>query len=364
VELLAIGLPTAYQWVLARERSAGEVLKKVARVLLAVLAVILIFIFFISLPLGLQLFFSTPPGRELLAKHVRRLYFFVLALPVEVPIRLPVSGLLLALMVIFALCFLAAALQAGGVHKAVMGSLDRPLMKSMQNFLFAMPFVATGTLVGTMGLIWLMDVLGLHVAPTFEVGNVLELLLNASYAAVVEELGIRLLGIGLPLAIAAALKAGEEKGLVFLKGLFCPPALSEDIRRALRPLVWLLVIATSLLFGFLHLLGWTVGKVPVATAAGLVLGICFVSYGLHASILIHWFMNYHIQVFGAWAYLTEDPGAAAACGLTFMLEMGVGVLSLIMFLVQGIRFYLSRQRAREEAEKPAIAVPSAWYRMP
>ena len=361
---MAIGLPTAYQWALAREKSTGEVLKKVARVLLAVLAVILIFIFFISLPLGLQLFFTTPSGRELTAKYVRRLYFFILALPVEVPVRLPVSSVLLALMAIFVLCFLAAALQAGGIHKALMGSLDRPLLKNMRNFLFAMPFVATGMLVGTMGLIWLMEVLGLRVAPTFETADVLELLFEASYAAVVEELGVRLLGIGLPLAVAASLKAEEAKGLVFLKGLLCPPALSEDIRRALRPLAWLLVIATSLLFGFLHLMGWTVGKVPVATAAGLVLGVCFVSYGLHASILIHWFMNYHIQVFGAWAYLTEDPGAAVTCGLTFMLEVGAGVLSLIMFLVQGIRLYLSRQRAREEAEKPAIAVPSAWYRMP
>ena len=361
---MAIGLPTAYQWALAREKSAGEVLKKVARVLLAVLAVILIFIFFTSLPLGLQLFFSTPAGRELTARYVRMLYFFILALPVKVPVRLPVPSVLLALMIIFTACFLAAALQAGGVHKAVMGSLDRPLLKSMRNFLFAMPFVATGTLVGTMGLIWLVEVLGLHVAPTFEIGNVLELLFEASYAAVVEELGIRLLGIGLPLAVAAALKAKEEKGLAFLKGLLCPPTLNRDIRRALRPLTWLLVIATSTLFGFLHLLGWTVGKVPVAMAAGLVLGICFVSYGLHASILIHWFMNYHIQIFGAWAYLAEDPGVVVACGLTFMLEMGVGALSLIVFLVQGIRFCLSRQRARKEAEKPAIAVPSAWYRMP
>ena len=353
---MTMALPPAY-WP-ARPSRTGEVLKKIARVLLAVVAIVFILFFLLSLPLGLQLFLTTEPGRELMARYVRRLYFFLLALPVEVPVELPVPSVLLALMLVFVACFVAAAIQAGGIHRAIVGVLDRPLLKSMRNFLFAMPFIATGTLAGTMLLIWLMDFLGLRVAPTFKAENLLVLLFEASYAAVIEELGIRLVGIGLPLAILAALRAGERKWLAFLKGLFCPPALSRDIRHALRPLAWLLVVATSLIFGYLHLLGWTIGKVPVATAAGLVLGACFVLYGLHASILIHWFLNNHIQVVGVCAYITEDPAVALIAGLTFLTELAVGFLSLIMFLVQGIRLLIGRGR---RLEGPVIVAPATWY---
>ena len=360
---MAVAVPPyvpAYGYRPYRETTLGEALKKVARVLLALIGLAIMLLFFISLPLGVNLFLTTPQGQELLAKHIRNLYIFLLVVPVEIPVKLPVSGVLWGLMAIFIACFVASAIQGGGIHQAISGLLDRPLSKSMRNPLFALPFWATATLAVSFILTIVVEALGSEVAPTFEVENALVLVLEASYAAVAEEVGIRLVGVGLPLALAVLLKAEEDKGLAFLKALFCPPALDKRLWRELRLWAWAWVVISAVIFGFLHLLGWTPGKVPVATAAGLILGACFVLYGLHTSILVHWFLNYHIQVIAAWGLLSGNPGDALLAGLLLLGELVVGFLSLIMFLVQGIRMLASR-RTRPTAAKPAVYYPSWWY---
>ena len=345
-----------------RPETTADVVKKLARIGLALLSAVLLALFIISIPVGMRLYTDTAPGQDILARHLEGLYFWFLILLIRVPVSLPVWSLLLGLQVVFVSCFIAAAVQGGGVHKAFARSAEGPLLESLRNFLFAMPFIATATLTGTLGLTWLVNILGLEVAPIGEVPEPLRLLLETSYAAVVEELGTRLVGIGLPLALFAAYKAEEGKGLAFVKALFCPASLNKELKKAVRPLAWILVVATSLVFGFLHLLGWTPGKVLTATAAGLVLGTCFLYYGIHASILVHWYLNYHVQIWAVWIMLTKDAGIALLSGLTLFFEIVVGVLSLIMFFVQAVRL-IARRREKAREYRPIMPYyyrPVGW----
>ncbi len=268
----------------------------------------------------------------------------------------PAWALALALQLVFATCLILAFVEAGGFHKAISESPDKPLARCMRNFLYAMPFVATGTLVGIIALTVLIEAAGVPAEPTWVWPGPILLMLEGSYAALVEELVFRLLFVGGILFIVAISRLGrgtEGSGADALKALFFPGWLEGDMKRAVRKAGWVLVLLSSLAFGLAHFLGggWEVGKAITATIDGLVLGACFLLYGIHASLLLHWFRNYYLSSWEALAYATGSDVALLAHLLVILFNVVLGVLSLIMFLVQGIRLVM-RRRAREE--------PAAW----
>jgi len=286
---------------------------------------------------------------------LRFIPYLIIAL-VFVPLP-PVPAWVLAafLLALFIALLVVSAVSGGGFHRAVLRGHVRPLSYSLRNFLYAMPFISTALLTGIMGLTWLLERSGIGAAYRGELPGALVFTLEASYAAVVEEVGFRLILIGIPLALAALMKTsgwveyGERH--LFLKALLCPSAISPRLRRELRSIAWALVLITSAVFGVAHVLAgtWEVGKAITASLAGLVMGACFVEYGLHASILLHWFFNYHIQIW--WALYELYPHSLSvllAVNLVFLYELILGALSLLVFLVQGLRLALYRRRAKRE----------------
>jgi len=275
-------------------------------------------------------------------------------------IRVPAWGLALALQAIFAACFIIAFMEAGGFHKAVMESPEKPIGKCMKNFLYAMPFVATGALVGIIALTMLVEAAGVPAGPMWAWPGPVLLLLEGTYGALVEELIFRLLFIGAVLfivVISAHRRGAKGDGSEALKALFFPGWLRGDMKKAVRKVGWILVVISSLAFGLAHSLGggWAMGKAVTATIDGLVLGACYLLYGLHASLLLHWFRNYYLFSWWALTYVTNSDTAYTIYILTSFFNMVFGILSLVMFLVQGIRLASGRQR-REKAK----AWPYGW----
>jgi len=312
---------------------------------------------------------------------VLRPYILILAYAILLP-STPAWVLAAVLQGIFITCFIVSAISSGGYHRALINSYGKPLKKAMSNFLYAFPFISTASLTGWFILNFLVNMAGIGTGVKGKLPGPIFMLLEASYAAVVEELFFRLLLIGLPMGIAAMLARGAKSSpwgtyamkeepsslSLFLKGLFCPGALSKDVRKRLRPLTWLLVIASSLAFGLAHVAAgtWEPGKAITAAAIGLVLGACFTSYGIYASILLHWFFNYHIQVWSVWIQRAPyDILAYLTAGLVILSEMAIGGLSLIMFLIQGIRMLLRRRRPSyiqpaAPAYQPVVPPAPSW----
>jgi len=271
-------------------------------------------------------------------------------------VGVPAWGLALALQMAFAICLFVAFAEARGFHKAISESPDKPIMKCMRNFLYAMPFVATGALVGIIFLTMLIEAAGVPAGPTWALPGPILIMLEGSYAALVEELVFRLLFVGGVLFIVAISRLGrgmEGSGADALKALFFPGWLRGDMKKAVRKAGWVLVLLSSLAFGLAHSLGggWGMGKAITATIDGLVLGACYLLYGIHASLLLHWFRNYYLFSWEALAHVTGSDVALLAYLLVILFIYMLGLLSLIMFLVQGIRLVM-RRRAREE--------PVAW----
>ena len=68
----------------------------------------------------------------------------------------------------------------------------------------------------------------------------------------------------------------------------------------LKLLVYFLVALSSILFGLAHYLsgaGWDIGKVSEAALDGVALAYLYVRYGLHASIIFHWAVDYASNAF-------------------------------------------------------------------
>ena len=279
-----------------------------------------------------------------------RPYLLIVILPVVLP---PVRAWVLAA---FMQAFFTAMILACWAHgldfaRAVAGGHRRPLLKTLRNPLFAMPFVSTSLFTATVGLVIIMEMLGVSAGLRVELPGPLAMLFETTYAVIAEEVGFRLVLIGVPLSLAAAIKAGgrESRLSAFLKSLFCPGSLDPEVRRRLRGLMAFLVVVSSIIFGLTHVLfgGWEIGKAVTATLAGLVMALCFTSYGLHASLLLHWFFNYHIQVWFV-AYELLGPPYDLAYYAVITYELALGALSLLMFAIQGVRLAVWRGGRQKE----------------
>ena len=113
-----------------------------------------------------------------------------------------------------------------------------------------------------------------------------ELAFIACDAAVWEEVIARILPIGIPMAIIAACYGRKD----FLRYLLGGCGISR--------LSVVLIVLSSLVFGFAHMEGWGLAKVIPTFLAGLVMGYLFVRFGVHASIMFH-FITDAIMMFMA-----------------------------------------------------------------
>ena len=121
--------------------------------------------------------------------------------------------------------------------------------------------------------------------------NDLILFLQLSLAPITEEIGFRLILIGIPLFLIYSHKSSIK---FFLKSLWNPYSNLHiyEKRKAIA-----LIIGVGIFFGVAHVISgdpWTSGKILQASIGGIILGWVYFRYGLAAAIILHWATNYFI----------------------------------------------------------------------
>ena len=111
------------------------------------------------------------------------------------------------------------------------------------------------------------------------------------YAPFAEELGFRIIPLGL-FSVYLVLRAkglGKDAAISFL----VPGIMRKKYGLKLTKGDYILVTATSILFGFAHFLfgAWDPGKIVSATLVGFILAFGFLKFGIFVDIPIHWFYN-------------------------------------------------------------------------
>ncbi|MFB0501376.1 MAG: type II CAAX prenyl endopeptidase Rce1 family protein [Candidatus Bathyarchaeia archaeon] len=334
---------------------------------LIIAVLFLVFSYFLSLPLGLALFFFTPPRLD-----VSRLYLLKLPIPLflnpdfSIPATINAGLVFLFLLGVYTLCFASAWMSRESLHSIIRKGFSRPLSQLFNNNLFAMPIITSMLFIA---FIIIHVFLGVPTGPgPFEPSEdpiqPFKDFFAVTYSPLVEEIGFRVIPIGIFL-IAYLFVIGRERmgtlsGGEFLKVLFLIPLHPDKAKellgvrtvrefgiRGISLAEWIMIVFTSVAFGLVHIGGgWEAGKSISASINGLAFGLVYLLYGVQAPILLHWFFNYYISGYGAYGLALDFyPIISPIFLLIFLATLILGVLGWIMFTaLLGARIYRRRKR--------------------
>lgn len=335
--------------------------------ILAVLLVVASYI--LVLLMGYGFIFLTPDGQALSAKVD---YFPILLLFLfgfETP-GIEVGVVFAFISVVFALCFFAASQWRRSLLGVLRKPSSQPFRRFFDNFLFAMPLISGMVLIAVWLIIFAQQVVGI---PTGQVAfppgvSQQQIFLELAYAPAVEELGFRLVPIGL-FTVLYVFVAGKNAGGKGLRGLVTSVLYPDGAKRmaGLRNVrehglwrgisigEWAMVLVTSLIFGYAHVvagIGWEVGKITSVFVQAFFFAVCYLAYGFEAPILLHWFFNYYLFFFDPSILSNFFPFAEPVLSIVEILILALGVVGWAFFAIYSVRKLTKRKTTEQKSEVP------------
>jgi len=277
-------------------------------------------------------------GATLLTWRVQPL-IILFTLDFRLPFKVNLGVLFASLLLIYLFCLVVSWISKPAFHEAIPRIFAGLTFK---NWLIVMPLVSSALLLS---ILFIQSLQESHGIPTgaLHFPNPYEALVSLSYAPVAEEIGFRLSVLGVISAIyclIAAVKLGVSKRFLikaFLLALLTPEKAKKITNsgaietygwiKGVKAGEWITLILTSVFFGLVHYLagsGWGIGKVTSASLAGLILGLVYLRYGIHASILLHWFFNYYGYVYD----LAAKKYGSVFSGLNWMINKLITILGV------------------------------------
>ena len=165
-------------------------------------------------------------------------------------------------------------------------------------------------------------------------------------APLIEEIGFRVMLIGLPLF---ALYSYKSSFRLFVKSLWRP---SHNLRITDLKKPLLIIVIVGIFFGVSHVItgeAWSAGKFAQATVSGLIIGWVYFKYGLAPAILIHWAANYFVY---SYAYIVADINkipveTAFTNSLLYTLELMLIATGVISIVILVLNYIFSKKRTLE-----------------
>jgi hypothetical protein len=331
----------------------------------AALVVILLSTYFVSMALGLFLFYVVPQGLDAASGHIAELSLSAfMIINFRIPLGISIGFFFLVIWLLYLGAFAYAWFDKPTFPSSLRIFLTR-LDAIRANYLVVLPQLASVVLVVVVLLQTLQESAGIQTGGiSFEspvVGFV-----AVSYAPLVEEFSYRITTIGLLdwvdlLRKRSPLPPNERgKGAfhLLLLTMWKPERAKEllgfntirnsGVRRGLSRFEWLVLILTSGAFGAVHYLsggGWQIGKISTAMLSGLAMGFVYLRYGAFAPVLLHWFFNYYLGVFDLASQLNLS-GFGSAGLVVQLLNFGAGTLLAAVLLVGTLRRAWSLSHSR------------------
>ncbi len=344
-----------------------EALKLLAKMFLIITVLITVFFYLFAIFLGPTLFYFTPQGMNASMHHLPALpvWFFTIV-GFNIPIGFDYGVIFLFIWSVFTVSFVAAWKLRENFHRVIREGIVRPVKKLFGNCLFVIPIINSMTLITLIALQSFQEVGGIPTGTPSLPGEPFLDFFELSYAAVVEEIGFRIIPIGA--FLLAYFFWTKKKVVTFsfrqkLKLLVIAPLFPDRAKRMVGAKTvdeygvrggislgeWGMVLFTSIIFGLAHFLlggGWEIGKTTSATLAGLVMGVSYLVYGAQASIIIHWFFNAYMETYFLFSevYPIATPFSNAVVIFTV-------VLGILGWLVVAIIGYFKLVRAITERNK-------------
>lgn len=179
-----------------------------------------------------------------------------------------------------------------------------------------------------------------------------QLLFVLANASVWEELVVRVLLIGVPLILIDLLRHSTQvKKYRYVLGGGFSFGVAEIV----------LLLASSVLFGFAHYEGWGAWKVFPSAVAGFAFGYMFLKHGLPSAIMLHFGFDYLTMPTEVFVQ-GSDIGALVLLGIALIAWAGMGAVFFGYYVTRMIEFVTKKRYFEEMPPAPTMFPNYYTYR--
>lgn len=280
-----------------------------------------------SFPFGVFVVFNTDIGGDINFEYpINGLVLFE-ETGSFIPSSIEIGDVFIVIWSIYAILFTIAILGPDkGFLKTLSANLSHGKFESKSNYMLAITKWFSILILISVVIDFIQQGFGIITVPP-HADNDLTQFLYVSISPLVEELGFRVILIGLPLFVFYSHKLSLKH---FFKSLWRPSHNLHiyDFRKS-----FLLIVLVGIFFGLAHIMTgepWSEGKFAQASASGIILGWLYFRFGLIASILVHWGTNYFIFSYANFVSQINEMALDAA-----FLHPLINTME-ILFLISGL----------------------------
>ena len=246
----------------------------------------------LSFPLGTYTLFNSEIGDDIdYSFPLDQFDIFIAGINLGIPIEYEIGDVFLVFWSIFLILFVITFLgPRNNFLQTISQLLTKDKINTDANYLvnvikwFSVIVVISGIIN------FIQESFGISTLPP-EYTNDLTLFLAITISPITEELGFRVMLIGIPLFLIFA----HKSSIKFFFSALWHPYNNLHIMQHKRAIS--IIIVVGLFFGLAHIISgepWSEGKFAQATISGIIIGWVYYRYGLISAILVHWATNYFI----------------------------------------------------------------------
>jgi len=246
----------------------------------------------ISFPLGAYVMFHSELGDDINFEFpLSEFELFAAGIGFSVPVDVEIGDAFIVLWSLYIIFFTIAMFgPKDGFLKTLSLLLSHGKLKMKTNYMVAATKWFSILILVSAIINFIQEGFGVSTVPP-TVSNDLIQFFHVSLAPITEEIGFRVILIGIPLYVLYSHRTSVKH---FFKGLWSP---SENLRIYESKRAIILIIIVAIFFGLSHIISgdpWSNGKFAQATASGIILGWVYFRYGLISAVLVHWATNYFV----------------------------------------------------------------------
>jgi hypothetical protein len=260
--------------------------------------------------------------------------FFLAGISFEIPVEFELGDAFIGLWCVFIIIFTIAFLgPKTNFQKALSPIMSEGKYESKSNYLVSVIKWFSILIVISVIIDFAQNSVGISTEPP-ESSDALIQFFKITFAPISEEIGFRVMLIGIPLYMMYASRTSIK---LFFKSLWNPQTLHIfESKKAV-----ILIVIVGIFFGVAHIISgepWSVGKFAQASASGIIIGWVYFKHGFPSAILVHWSTNYFIF---SYTYFLADINEitiknAFSHSLTNSLEILIvitGIISIAMLIL-------------------------------
>ena len=281
----------------------------------------------LSFPFGVFVVFNTDIGDDINFQYPLNNLDIFKELGYLTPFDIEIGDVFIVLWSIYAILFTIAILGPDkGFLKSLSANLSHEKLETKSNYMITITKWFSILILMSIIIDFIQQGFGIVTVPP-PIDNNLAQFLYVSISPIVEEIGFRVILIGLPLFVFYSHKLSITH---FFKSIWNPNRNLHiyDFRKTL-----FLIVLVGIFFGLAHIMTgepWSEGKFAQATVSGIILGWLYFRFGLITAILVHWGTNYFIFSYANFVSQINEMTIEAAFSHPLINTMEM------LFLISGI----------------------------